>query len=316
MSLDVCPSCQQPYLKVSSLLNPDRTIYIHRQSQGSSKNPIDWCVDPSFKLAQQSTLARAIEGCNNSNQVSARKVEKDVARSLELMAQLGSKRSVMIPKTGSHDKEITSETVMGFSHQGKRGESMAFVGFDLVKLREEFPAKGIGRVGKPSVAISDKGRLTFSAAVSEALAGCKFVLPSRDKDNNLRVRFDGHGEAPKGKENQVFEISRPKPDKKGKVQKGAAIQAIVIFKALGYDFAKAGNQTYEVEKFDAEKHTVIFSLPATLPTPKAKAPRVKKVKAATPSASATGSVVNGAAAPGPVPVAALGSVEDELVIQE
>lgn len=313
----ICPGCQQPYICQSMLHNPDRLIYVHRQSTGASKNAVDWCVDPASRHEQQARLSAAIEACNQINEI---EVEKGVDRRLQEMAQskssMKSSKAVVVPKSGSHRREVSQE--MGFSEQGKRGEAMAFVGFDLVKLKEEFPSAGVGRAGKPSVAISDKGRITFSTEVSKIFDGCKFVIPSRDKDNQLRVRFDGHSEVPNGKAGQVIEISRSKPKDGKKGNKNAALQAVVILKALKYDFSKAGNQTYEVEKMDQEKHVVIFSLPATLPAKKAKKPRVKKEKVAAagtngapkgPTPQLVSSPVH------PLPNPASGAVDD-LAIEE
>lgn len=306
----ICPSCQQSYLRVDQLRNPDRLIYVHRQSTGASKNAIDWCVDPTSRKEQQDRLAQAIEVCNEINQI---EVEKGVDRRLAEMAKSKSNISVMVPKTGSHSREVSEE--LGFSVQGKRGETMAFVGFDLVKLKEEFPVAAVGRAGKPSVAISDKGRITFSTEVSRIFDGCKFVIPSRDKDNQLRIRFDGHHDVPKGKEGQVIELSRPKPGKDGKkVAKNAAIQAVVILKHLKYDFTLAGNQTYDVEKMDNDKHVVIFSLPATLPAKKLKKPRVKKAKANAPNGAPQPQLVSSPVHPLPTPASSTNV--DDLTIEE
>jgi len=256
---------------------------------------------------QQKRLALAVDACNKINEVS---VQKGVDRRIKEMAQLGSRRSVMIPKTGSHDKEITGSE--GFTIQGKGVKEMAFAGFDIVKLKEEFPSQGVGRAGKPSVAISDKGRITFSTEVSKVYDGCKVAVPGRDKDNPLRIRFDGLAEAPKGKETQVLELARAKQVAGKKTSKNVAINAVFILKFLKYDFVKAGNQTFDVEKMDVEKKSVVFCLPATLPAMKAK----RAMKPRKPKAAAVVAVApNGAPAPTTIQPTVAGG-EDELAIEE
>jgi len=216
------------------------------------------------------------------------------------------------------DHDITDVQNSHIAPAGDEDKKMPFVGFDVAKLQEQFPSKGVGRgTGKPTVAISDKGRLTFSSMVGKAFDGCAVVLPARDKDNPLRIALTGYSETPKGKENGVWPIIRSKDTKKDGTKAGSkqiAVNFPLILKALNYDYAKAGSHSYEVEKMDAEKHVVMFSLPATLPTPKPKAERKpRKAKVAAVAAGATAGTV--ATTPTPAPVAAPVASDDEVVVE-
>jgi hypothetical protein len=310
MSL-LCPSCLQPYLHLSTLHNPTRIIYVHRETgkkdpDTKEKKPVDWCMSPNRTGAgkhQSEELKKTIEEAQEKN---IKNIERSIASQSSTVVKF-------------NQNQIEYDMVQKKEREIKK---MAFVGFDFAKLKEEFPAAGVGRTGKPSVAISHQGRMQFSAEVSKALAGCMVTQPGRDKDNPLRVRFEGYNEVPKGKENTVIELVRPKPSKvDGKIKNhSVSINGALLFKALKYDFKTAGNQTYEVEKFDLEKHVIVFSLPKELPSKKAKAVRKpRKPKTAVVAAGAAAGTngapkaeTKGIAA---VPHAAAAS-EDELSIEE
>jgi hypothetical protein len=282
MSL-LCPSCLQPYLHLSTLHNPTRIIYVHREigkvdPDTKEKKPVDWCMSPNRTGAgkhQSEELKLAIAAAQEKN---LRNIERSIASQASTVVKFN---QTQINYEMSHQNIIEREKT-----------KMPFIGFDLAKLKEEFPASGAGRAGKPSVAISHQGRMQFSAEVSKALAGCTVAQPGRDKDNPLRMRFEGFVETPKGKENTVIDLLRAKPSKvDGKIKNhSVSINGALLMKALKYDFKAAGNQTYEVEKFDIEKHVIVFSLPKELPNKKAKKerkPRKAKVAAAAGAAGAS-----------------------------
>lgn len=270
-----CPTCLQPYLRIGTLQNPLRTIYIHREV-GKDRKPVDFCM----RKQGYSVTPEVIEECQRLNKPTVEE-KKNIASCLRGM--VNSKQ----PKEG---------------HNIKSGEDnkMPFVSFNLTNLKEKYPVVGPGRAGKPSIAISEKGRMVMSSEVTKAFAGCKVVLPGFDKAAN-KLAFQGYAEAPKGKEANSFDLIAPAVNKKtGKVSnKSFAVgNANFILKEVGYDFVKAGNQTYVVDKLDPEKHTVTFALPTTLPTPKAKVERKRKPKTPPVDAKAAkaGAGTNGSAA--------------------
>lgn len=241
------------------------------------KKPVDWCMSPNRAGAgkhQSPELKAAIEA---AQEINLRNIKRSIASQSSAVVKFN---QAQINYEMSHQNII-----------GREIKKMAFVGFDFAKLKEEFPAAGVGRTGKPSVAISHQGRMQFSAEVSKALAGCTVAQPGRDKDSPLRVRFEGYVETPKGKENTVIDLVRPKPSKvDGKIKNhSVSINGALLMKALKYDFKTAGNQTYEVEKFDLEKHVIVFSLPKELPAAKAKKERkARKAKVAASTGAAAG----------------------------
>jgi hypothetical protein len=283
-----CPKCSQPYIRIGTLKNPTRTIYIHRE-QGREKNPTVFCM---------ATIHRDI---------------KDVAAECTIRNEEGIAKSLAkrLDNSKSHVIGLASTPVRGETKNEE--QTMSFNGFDIQALKEQYPSQfGAGRSGKPSAAVMDNGRIQFSTEVSKAFDTCLVAQPSFDKDK-LQLRFDGFAKAPAGKENKVLELSRASGTKKDGTpsktkNKTVAINCSLVLKAVGYDYKKASNQTYDVIKFDLEKHVVIFALPATLPAPKPKV--VRKKKAVVPTVAAT--APNGAIAPpAPAPVAT-----DDLVVEE
>ncbi len=244
-------------------------------------------MDKSKGREGKSILEGAIEKCNEINNQ-----EKRVLRGI------ASHRNGVVTSEQANTQSVGHNLTSEQSSQ--ENKTMAFKGFDFAKAAEQFPSKAPGRGGKPSVAISDKGRIILSADVSKIMEGCTVCLPSCD-ETKLKIRFDGYAETPKGKEASVLPLVRPKPDANGKVKsKNVNINGTLLMKLLGYDYVKAGAQTYEVEKMDGDKHSVIFNLPATLPSPKPKAERKKREKKAPPVVAATAATAaNGAIAPPP-----------------
>lgn len=304
-----CPSCLQPYIRIATLLNPSRTIYVHRETGKahkladgslSERKPTDWCMSANRKGSgnhKSPELLAAIEAAQKNN---LENIKKNLASQIDSVVEFNRAqldydivararlKAMLFPGESIQNEECSQVEL-------EEIKKMPFVGFDFAKLSEEFPSNAVGRAGKPSVAISNQGRVTFSTEVAKALIGCTVAMPSRDKDNPLRLRFDGHVESPKGKDDSCLRLVRPKPNKKtGKVMsKSVSLEgnrSVKLLKKLGYDFARAGNQTYEVEKFDLEKHSVVFSLPATLPAMKSKKVRKIKAKAAAATNGAASNV--------------------------
>lgn len=178
---------------------------------------------------------------------------------------------------------------------------MPFKAFDIEALKTQFPAS-TRLVSKPSVAVMDNGRIQFSTMVSAALVGCKVISVGFEEETN-KLAITGYPEAPKGKESKVLELILPKANKKGQVGKSIAFSASMILKGVKYDYKKAGNQTFPVEKFDEGKHMIIFALPTTTPAMRPKTDRKKKAPKVTPPAATTvttNSGANGAAVAPPV----------------
>lgn len=218
----------------------------------------------------------------------------------------------------NNSNQIKTNLPLEGQGQKREDKKMPFVGFDKAKLQEKFPSTFGRGSGKPTVAISPVGRMQFNVEVSKIFEGCKVVSPSFDSDAN-KFRLQGMAETPKGKEGSVFDLVKPKEGAKNK-SKSLAISGSLLLKAVGYDYAKAGNQTYEVEKMDADKKVIIFSIPKETPTPKPTRPR--KVKAVAPATTAT-TPANGAAASATTSAAskaAMGAkadvVDDEDVVVE
>lgn len=186
--------------------------------------------------------------------------------------------------------------------KGKGDKKMPFVAFDKAKLVVKYPTT-VGRSGKPSVAVGGNARLQFSTEVSKAFDGCKVVSPSFEKDTN-KLRLEGMANAPKGKENAVWDIVRAKETSKNK-SKTVSISGALLLKEVGYDYKAAGNQTFDVDKQDNDKHVVIFTLPKETPKPK---PVVARKKKETPAGK--GAAANSA------PAAPAAEEEEQLVIEE
>lgn len=185
-----------------------------------------------------------------------------------------------------------------------------FVGFDIPKLREQYPS-GFKRSSKPSVSVNGNGRIVFSSLASEVFKGATVVLPSFDAAGN-RMRFDGL-DNDKGKEGKTLEIVMPKgKDGKAPKSKSVSVSAAVLLKHVNYDYKKAGNQTFDIDKIVADKRTIIFALPTTTPTAKPKTERKKKAVAA--PAQAGLQVVNGGApaAPSAASLASMGKKADSV----
>jgi hypothetical protein len=186
---------------------------------------------------------------------------------------------------------------------------MPFKGFDKVELETKFPVV-VGKKGKPSVSIAENGRVTFSAEVSKVFAGCTFVRPAQD---GLRLRLDGFAKVEdmgKGGE-KAFTVNLVHPSSKdGKPAKSKSVgmPGTMLLKAINYDYKAAGNQVYDVEKFDAEKHVVIFALPEKTP---AKRPVTKREPKAPKMTNKAATAPNGGIAA--VPPAKQGG-DDDLVI--
>jgi hypothetical protein len=291
-----CPSCLQEYIRIGTLQRPTRTIYIHRQTKKGE--PIDWCMG---KTANR-------EGINvRKDPETGAQTKKSVASRLCDEVQL-SQEPIWLPR----------ETV---NTEGKKERKyMPFVGFDRAKIETEYPSRfGAGREGRQLIAVSESGRITFSATlVRDILPGCKYVSPGWDAASKT-LRFDGKVDVEKGKEGKMWELKTPKSDK----DKSRGLNAAGIFRKIGlevYDFKKAGNQTFVPVKVDAEKHIVYLTLPETQPIAKAKRPRMTKAEKLAADKLAATSKPNGVPAPSSTPaktpVAPTPKVEEEEMILE
>jgi len=166
-----------------------------------------------------------------------------------------------------------------------------FVGFDIPKLREQYPS-GFKRSTTPSVSVNGNGRIVFSSEASKVFAGAAVVVPSFDAGGN-RLRFDGF-ENDKGREGKTLDIVMPKgKDGKQPKSKSVSISAAVVLKAISYDYKKAGNQTFPVDKMLPEKKVLVFVVPKETPVAKPKQPRKPKVK----KDATVNTAANGAPAP-------------------
>src|SRR6185369_2270087 len=106
-----CPRCLQPYLRISQLINPIRTIYVHRESKGASKNPIDYC------MGTQSNPSQVVDGVETKLR-SKNNNKKVIASCLDGMVTSNQVRK-------DHDIQNLAST------EEKEETKMPFVGFDV-----------------------------------------------------------------------------------------------------------------------------------------------------------------------------------------
>ena len=129
--------------------------------------------------------------------------------------------------------------------------------------------------GPPSVTVRDNGQVAMSSSAAKAFEGCNFIMIGADLEavkagKDVQVQFQGVATEPKGKEGKGRPISRGKELKNCTISMAAALRGI-----LGYDYVKAGNQTYACQINEA-KHSALFRLPTVLPAPKPKVARKRK----------------------------------------
>lgn len=160
---------------------------------------------------------------------------------------------------------------------------MAFQIVDISTL----PVREFGRKStEPRVAFTEAGRFSFNKLIQKEWEGVEKLLVQWDADARM-LGFKGYkaGEGVKTKqgplpENKYLKVVHGKKD--GSLSASGA----GILGQIGYDFAKAGNQSFEV-KFDEKNKMFTVVVPAETPVARPKQVRVKKAaKVAGTTASA------------------------------
>lgn len=164
---------------------------------------------------------------------------------------------------------------------------MAFTTIDLTTL----PVSQVGRnVTEPKITITEGGRFMFNSVVQKAWEGVVKGIVQWDAENRLLGIIGLKADQTIKGVTKYLEI------KSGKSDKSLSASGAAILKQIGYDFASAKNQSYDV-KIDEKTKRYTITVPKETPKPIERAPRKKKDKTAV--VAATG--VNGAVAPPPAP---------------
>lgn len=183
-------------------------------------------------------------------------------------------RAVAIPPTDN------------ISNSNQENKNMAFKMIDKATVPQT--ARGFGKVaGPPKVSIAGSGQIRFSTNAGAAFpTDHKLCLILRDDKENRKLLIKSYGkELPKNvTAEKCWELKRS-VSKSGKLGQ-AYISGGGILKLIGYDYGKAGDQSFDCQ-VDVAKNTVVFDLPATEPAKREVTPRKKRSTAAGAGATAT-----------------------------
>lgn len=169
----------------------------------------------------------------------------------------------------------------------KEKTKMAFQLIDLSTL----PVREFGRrATEPRISITENGRFQYNKLVQTAWEDVTKAVIYWDPDGR-RLAFKGLKETEQVKNvKQYMKVTKGAKD--GSLSSGGS----GILADIKYDFAKAGNQSYEA-KLDEKTKMYVITIPAETPIAKVKTPRKKKEVA---GGVVTANGVNGAVVNAPV----------------
>jgi hypothetical protein len=174
--------------------------------------------------------------------------------------------------------------------------------------RSTVPVAMKGKEGTTSVMVGGNGSITFSTKATKALGeGTVKIAIAFDADSRkLLIVPKGAKAVAKLPDSEFFDLRQVKGGTSAISGGGSFLKSSAVFGTALYDYAKSGNQSFDVT---VEKEGISFTLPAGSLTARPVVHRVKKVKAAATVAN-PGSTVG-------TPVAANGAVvqEEELVLE-